>query len=110
MRAWRQRQHAVTLPLRAMAEIRQWNIRGIRSNTEESQLLCKQYKPQIEAVLECQLRENKVISFCFGITKSSPDDISTGGVSINVTKSCLFSEIKLDTDLQAMTGLKALTN
>ena len=88
----------------------QWHLRGLRANFEELQLLCKQHNPKIVPVRECQLRENKVISFCFGITKSSPHDISTGGVSINVTKSCLFSEIKLDTDLQAMTGLKALTN
>ena len=52
MRAWRLRQHAVTLPLRIMADIIQWNTRGIRSNVEELQLLCKQYKPQIVAVQE----------------------------------------------------------
>ena len=32
MRAGRLRQHVVNLPLRAMAEIIQWNIHGIRSN------------------------------------------------------------------------------
>ena len=58
MRARRLRQHVVTLPLRAMADIIQWNIRGIRSNIEELQLLCKQYKPQVVAVQECQLRKN----------------------------------------------------
>ena len=55
-----------------------------------------------------QLRENKVINSngSVGKTKCSPDDYSTGGVSIYIKKlykkSCLFSEIKLDTDLQAV--------
>ena len=104
MRAWRLRQHAVTLPIRVLAGIIQWNIRGIRSYTEELQLLCKQYKPQVVAVQECQLRENKVINLngSVAMTKSSPYDNSTG-VSIYIKKkSYLFSEIKLDTDLQAV--------
>ena len=36
------------------------------------------------------------------ITKSSPGDNATGGVSLYINKSVLFSEIKLDTDLQAV--------
>ena len=104
MTAWRLRQHAVTLPMRVLADIIQWNIRGIRSNTQELQLLCKQYKPQVVAVQDCQLRENKVIhsNGSVAMTKSSPYDNSTGGVSIYIKKSYLFSEIKLDTDLQAV--------
>ena len=41
--------------------------------------------------------------FFLGTTKSSPDDNSTGGVSRYMTKPCLFSEIKIYTDLQAVT-------
>ena len=40
----------------------QWNVRGIRSNIEELQLLCKQCKPLIVAEQEYQLGENKVIN------------------------------------------------
>ena len=84
IRARRLRQHVVTLPLWAMADIIQWNICGISSNIEELQLFCKQYKPRVVVVQECQLRKNKVIKLnvFVGITKSSVDDNSTGGVSI----------------------------
>ena len=37
-----------------------------------------------------------------GITKSSPGDNATGGATLYINKSVLFSEIKLDTDLQAV--------
>ena len=40
------KQDVATLPLRVVADITQWNIRAIRSDTEELQL-GKQYKPQI---------------------------------------------------------------
>ena len=85
MTVWRLRQHAVTLPIRVLAGLIQWNIRGIRSDTEELQLL---RKPQVVAVQECQLRENKVINSngSVAMTKSSPDDNSTGGVSIYIKK------------------------
>ena len=82
MRVWSLWQYAVTLPLTIMADIILWSIRGIRSKTEELQSLCKQYKPQIMVVQECQLRENKLsMKTFFGITNSSADDRLTGGVS-----------------------------
>ncbi|WP_419648222.1 hypothetical protein, partial [Thiolapillus sp.] len=37
-----------------------------------------------------------------GLTKSSPGDNATGGVTLYIHKSVLFSEIQLDTDLQAV--------
>ena len=86
MTVWRLRQHVVTLPIRVLADIIQWKIRDIRSNIEELQLLCKQYNPQVVAL--SQLRENKVINSngSVAMTKSSPDDNSTGGVSIYIKK------------------------
>ena len=50
---------------------------------------------------ECQLRKDKIINLTgfSGITKSSPGDNATGGVTLYMNKSVLFSEIKLDTDL-----------
>ncbi|WP_419598532.1 endonuclease/exonuclease/phosphatase family protein, partial [Thiolapillus sp.] len=87
-----------------MTNIIQWNVRGLRANFEELRLLCNQYNPQIVAVQECQLRKDKIINLTgfSGLTKSSPGDIATGGVILYVNKSVLFSEIKLDTDLQAV--------
>ena len=52
----------------------------------------------------CQLRKDKIINLtrfsC--ITKSSSGDNATGGVTLYINKSVLFSEIKLNTDLQAV--------
>ena len=66
--------------------------------------MCKQYKPQVVVVQECWQRENKVINLngFVGITKSSVDDNSAGGVSIYINNSCLFSDIKLYTDLRVV--------
>ena len=87
-----------------MTDIIQWNVRGLRANFEELRLLCNQYNPQIVAVQECQLRKDKIIYLTgfSGITKSSPGDNATGGVTLSINKSVLFSEIKLNTDLQAV--------
>ena len=88
-----------------MTDIIQWNVRGLRANVEELTLLCNKYNPQVVAVQECQLRREKNINLTgfSGITKSSPGDNTTGGVTLYINKSVLFSEIKLDTDLQAVT-------
>ena len=87
-----------------MADIVQWNMRGLRANSEELRLLCNQYNPQVVAVHECQLRKDKIINLTVfsGITKSAPGDNTTGGVTLYINKSVLFSEVKLDTDLQAV--------
>ena len=86
-----------------MADIIQWNVRGLRANFEELRLSCNQYNPQVVAVQECQLRKDKIINLTdfSGISKSSSGDNATGGITLYINKSVLFSEIKLDTDLQA---------
>ena len=67
-------------------------------------LLRNQYNFQVVAVQECQLRKDKIINLTgfSGISKSSPGDSATGSVTLYINKSVLFSEIKLDTDLQAV--------
>ncbi|WP_305800748.1 hypothetical protein, partial [Thiolapillus sp.] len=66
-----------------MTNIIQWNVRGLRANFEELRLLCNQYNPQIVAVQECQLRKDNIINLTgfSGLTKSSPGDNATGGVT-----------------------------
>ena len=66
--------------------------------------MCNQYDPPVGAVQECQLRKDKIINLTgfSGITKSSPGVNATGGVTLYINKSVLFSEIELDTDLQAV--------
>ena len=56
------------------------------------------------AVQECQPRENKVINLngFSDIANSLPGNSATGGVNMYINKYFLFSEIKLDTDLQAV--------
>ena len=87
-----------------MADIILLNVRGLRANFEELRLLCNQYNPQVVALQECQLWKDEIISLTgfSGITKSSPGDNATGGVTLYINKSVLFSEIQLDTDLQAV--------
>ena len=87
-----------------MTDLIQWNVRGLRANFEELRLLCNQYNPQIVAVQECQLWKDKIINLTgfSGITKSLPGDNATGGVTLFINKSVLFSEIKRDTDMQAV--------
>ena len=86
-----------------MADIIQWNVGGLEANFEELRLLCNQYNLQAVAVQECQLRKDRIINLTgfSGITKSSPGDNATGGVTLYINKPVLFSEIKLNTDLQA---------
>ena len=57
-----------------MADIIQWNVRGLKANFEKLRLLCKHYNPQIVAVQEWQLRKDKIINLTgfSGIEKSSP--------------------------------------
>ena len=79
-------------------------MRGLRANFEELRLLCNQYNPQVVALQKCQLQKDKIINLTgfSGITKSSSGDNATGGVTLYINKSALFSEIKLDTELQAV--------
>ena len=87
-----------------MADTIHWNVRGLRANFEELRLLCNQYNPQVVALQECQLQKDKIINLTgfSGITKSSPGDNATGGVTLYINKSALFSEIEHDTDLRAV--------
>ena len=77
----------------------QWNVPGLRASFEDLRLLCNQYNPQVVAVKECQLRKDKSINLTVfsGITKNSPGDNATGGVTLYNNKSVLFSKIELDT-------------
>ena len=83
-----------------MTNIIQWNVRGLWANFEELRLLCNQYNPQIVAVQECQLRKDKIINLTgfSGLTKSSPGDNATGGVTLYVIINPSYS-VKLNLTL-----------
>ena len=53
---------------------------------------------------EWQLRKDEIINLTgfSGITKRSPGDNATGGVTLYINESVLFIDIELDTGLQAV--------
>ena len=95
--------------------IAQWNLRGFQANYEELVLLSKQYKPAVIALQETLLTNSKLPTFSgFNIlTKNSLNDRATGGVALLIDNSYLFSEVQLNTPLQAVaarvTSSKAVT-
>ena len=82
----------------------QWNLRGFQANFEELALLSRRYKPAVVGLQETFLTSSKTPSFSgFSIlTKNSPNDRATGGVALLINKSYLFSEVHLNTPLQAV--------
>ena len=82
----------------------QWNLRGFQANFEELALLSRRYKPAVFGLQETFLTSSKTPSLSgFSIlTKNSPNDRATGGVAVLINKSHLFSEVHLNTPLQAV--------
>ena len=82
----------------------QWNLRGFQANFEELTLLSRRYKPAVFGLQETFLTSSKTPLFSgFSIlTKNSLNDRATGGVALLINKSYLFSEVHLNTPLQAM--------
>ena len=89
----------------AMAHsIIQWNVRGFQANFEELALLSRRYKPAVFGLQETFLTSSKTPSLSgFNIlTKNSLNDRATGGVALLINKFYLFSEVHLNTPLQAV--------
>ena len=82
----------------------QWNLRGFQANFEELALLSRRYKPAVSVLQETFVTSSKTPSFSgFNIlTKNSLNDRATGGVALLINKSYLFSEVLLNTPLQAV--------
>ena len=82
----------------------QWNVRGFQANFEELALLSRKYKPAVFGLQETFLTSSKTPTFSgFNIlTKNSLNDRATGGVALLINKSYLFSEVHLNTPLQAV--------
>ena len=76
-----------------MADILQWNIRGLRANFEELQCLAKHFHPSVLALQECMLAEPQEITLNTyqGIFKHSSSGSATAqllGVSDTDDNSC----------------------
>ena len=82
----------------------QRNLRGFQANFEKLALLSRQYKPAVFRLQETVLTSSKSPSFShFNIlTKNSLNDRATGKVALLINKSYLFSEVHLNTPLQAV--------
>ena len=82
----------------------QWNLRGFQANFEELTLLSRRYKPAVFGLQESFSTSSKTPSFSgFNIlTKHFLNDRATRGVALLINKSYLFSEVHLNTPLQAV--------
>ena len=78
----------------------------LSANFEELALLSRRYKPAVFGLQETFLTSSKTPSFSgFNIlTKNSLNDRATGGVALLINKSYLFSEVHLNTPLQAVSA------
>ena len=88
----------------------QWNCRGLRANYEELLLICKNYKPVVVGLQETHLQpsvKTNVAGYSF-LRKDSHSGTSIHGVALLISSSVLFSEVKLDTPLQAVAARVSL--
>ena len=84
----------------------QWNLRGFRANYEELVLLSKQYKPAVIALQETLLTNSKLPTFS-GFNILNKNSLNSKALTIN--NSYLFSEVQLNTPLQAVAARVTLS-
>ena len=100
------------LPISSMnnSPIIQWNCRGFKANFNELVLLCNDIHPSVIALQETFLKASNSSSFTgFNIIRKDCNaDHPSGGVALLINKSILFSEVALDTPLQAVAARVSL--
>ena len=100
------------LPISSMnnSPIIQWNCRGFKANFNELVLLCNDIHPSVIALQETFLKVSNSSSFTgFNIIRKDCNaDHPSGGVALLINKSILFSEVALDTPLQAVAARVSL--
>ena len=88
----------------------QWNIRGLRANCRDLELLVKNFKPSVIALQETLLPQEKRFSLnnfvC--ISKPAAENFSKRGVSLFIHNSVLYKPIDLQTDLEAVAARVSL--
>ena len=89
----------VFLFIYTMTQLVQWNIRGVRGNYEELVLLCNQHNPSVIALQETLIQDDKPFTFS---NFSSLRRHTSRGVALLIKKNILFSEIHLNTTLEAV--------
>ena len=88
----------------------QWNCRGFRANVNELNLLCSQVHPATIALQETFLQATNTTSVTgYHILRKDVDaDRPCGGVALLINSSVLYSEVPLDTPLQAVAARVSL--
>ena len=87
-----------------MNPVIQWNCRGLRANYDELQLLTNHKKPAAIMLQETFLKGNTTMSFSgYNILRRDfNSDRPSGGVAMLINNAFLYSEINLNTNLQAI--------
>jgi len=89
-----------------MANILQWNIRGLQANKEEPDMLSSYIHPTIISLQETFLKENKIVTFkgysSYHSYASEINVVVHGGSDILVNSSTPHRQLNLQTCLQAI--------
>ena len=92
------------------ATILQWNVRGLRSNRRDFDILVGELQPEVICLQETKLEQSPLPKTfqcanydCYNRTlRRRPEQLPSGGVSIYVKKGLYHKPIQLGTHLQAV--------
>ena len=90
-----------------MAKINQWNCRGLRANSEEHELLMKNYEPVAICLQELQVSDSYILDNNLHIMLIELPHIPTGhrphgGARVLIREDLPYSVIPLNTTLRAI--------
>ena len=88
----------------------QWNCCGLRTREKDLKLLCNELDPKVVLLQETHLHTDTLFSFSNYtiLRKDVPADTSHGGAALLIKSGLLFSELALDTPLQAVAARVSL--
>jgi len=100
-----------------MAELMQWNLRGLQANREELNLLISSFNPALAALQETKIGPNHNINYQNYSFHNCPgpeiNGIYHGGAAVIIKNSIPHTHIPLQTNLQAtaarVTTFKTIT-
>jgi ribonuclease HI len=96
----------------ARQHIIQWNCRGLRANFDEIQILIQNFQPLVFSLQETLISHNNTINFrqyTHFLKNPIPNDTRpSGGVSLLIRKNIPHSQIKLNTNIQAVAATISL--
>ena len=88
-----------------MAELLQWNIRGLQANREELSLLISSLKPHIIALQETKIGNKHNISFqnysLYNCPGAETNGVYHGGSALIINKTIPHKLLNIQTNLQA---------